>query len=47
VVPTDIVEITDEMIIAPFDMVLMEGELYIQDKQGGEVKYIQSIDTES
>jgi magnesium-transporting ATPase (P-type) len=29
VLPTDIVEITDDITIAPFDMVLTEGELYV------------------
>lgn len=29
VIPTDVAEITDDILISPFDMVLMEGELYI------------------
>ena len=40
VLPSDIVEITDDITIAPFDFVLTEGELYIQDYAGGEIKYI-------
>ena len=44
VLPTDLVEISDDITIAPFDMVLLEGELYIQGK-GGEVKHIKALDS--